>query len=493
MTSSEAWINGVASDDPALRRHQSLNFRQDEVEEAWPQAHDRGVSEDLFLGSSEGFSRSRSGNRPPSLSLSSQNAGNATPLTSLSHSNSLSSHGHGSSHSHQSHGGALSPVGVFPRSPWSPTLEETKQLGMGIAAVGSPPPTSTSFPARGLSRGGSSSSKGSTGGIRYGDEVGRLGEEMAALDVTTAEMTDITLPLPPPSKPPTPPGLDIAAALASKEESAPSNRAPMRSMTMNTGVSPNRRLPPLMTNPDVLASLTSGSAHAGMNAQSQSFISRQGPASAAAYVPPIGHSHVTPARAEYRSVANVEPAGRGGNSSAAPGGGGADWTLKKESLIGAATSSSSTAAFPTAVGVNPLGEAWPAGGGFGVGLAMQQQQQIQLLQSQMQQAMQVMDMMKAQGHTIPAGFPMNTAPPVQSRAGPNVTANGQLSNLHPSMTPPPPVFSNAPTPSSAPPDSPLDLPTLIANKGYNPAVFDLRPPQVRLCLRRICMCPHNSC
>ncbi|KAI5479570.1 high-glucose-regulated protein 8 [Pseudohyphozyma bogoriensis] len=477
VTNSDAWINGGTGEDAGgLRRHQSLNFRHEyggehsSEEGGWPD-HSRGVSEDTHpTFSSIGFSATHSGNRPSSLSLS------QTP-SSLSHSNSISSHhshsgATGLSHSNSltsHHGTPLSPVGGF-RTPWSPTAEEEKQLGRGMVS-GTPP----SFHA--LSRGSSGSSKGSGSGFqRFGDEISRLSDDFAGIDVAKADLgasagagaaTEAS-----PYKPPSPPGLDINAsapnAPVAVDEITPLARHPVRSMTANVA-SPNRRLPPLMTNPDVLASLSSSGPTSGLNAQSQTFLSRQGPASAAAYVPPIGHSHLPASRPEYRPN-NFE--GSRGNFTAAPGSGAADWSLKKEMLVGNSSSSAAPSSpFPTAVGVNPLADAWPAGGGFGVGLAMQQQAQIQLLQTQMQQAMQVMDMMKAQGHQIPPGFPMNGGTPPVPHSGFN---NGAT------LGAPAPVGGAHP-PSAASPavDSPIDIPALIASKGYNPVNFDLRPQNAR--------------
>ena len=417
-----------------------------------------------------GFAHTRPGAGPPSLNLS-QHGGTASQHSlshssslnsrrgSLSHSNSLTSSSH---HSHTGHSGALSPVGGFPRSPWSPTVEETKQLGMG-AVVGTPSAVPT------LSRGGSSSSRGSSAG-RYGtggDDVGRIGDEMASLEVSSAEHHE---PATAHTKPPTPPGLDIRSA-NQKVEFGQLRQQPARSMTTSNAISPNRRLPPLMTNPDVLASLSgskNNNAPGPQQATQSSFASRQGPASAAAYVPPIGHSH--PSRGDF--LPSITEPSRG-NFTAAPGAGGSDWTHKKEMLIGGAPAS----AFPNAVGVNPLadrGGAWPAGGGFGVGLAMQQQQQIQVLQSQMQAALQAMDMMKAQGHAIPPGFnsaamsaATPTGRPFQAFTPGNLTGAGIT-----------PTVSTQPT-LNATADSPIDIPSLVATKGYNPQNFDLRPPSVR--------------
>lgn len=476
VASSDAWL-GDGEEAAALRRRQSLNnFRQEDTSasEAWP-PHARGASDEQLLSSlslsSAGFSRARSGTGPPSLNLS---HGSSTPHSSLSHSNSLSSHhshhGHGSNLSHSNslsshghsqlgNGGALSPVGGFPRSPWSPTVEETKQLGMGIV-VGSSPQQS------GLSRGGSGSSRGSVD--RYGDDIGRVEEEMGRLEMEGDEVAATQNP---------------STLQGGENAMDPTPRPLLRSLSSSgPSAAPSRRLPPLMTNPDLLASLGQPK---GIS-QLPSFLSRQGPASAAAFVPPIGHSHAqlgSQPRPDFSSMPSIPEPSRG-NFTAAPGAGGADWLRQKELLVG--SSSTPVPAFPTAVGVNPAAEAWPSGGKFGVGLAMQQQQQIQVLQSQMQQAMHAMDLMKAQGVQIPPGFGgMRNGGGAQGRqqsmdafpAGyPTMPGEGGVATM-PTM---PTVGGLGPSTSL---ESPVDIPSLIATKGYNPPVFELRPPNVRSLLR----------
>lgn len=303
----------------------------------------------------------------------------------------------------------------------------------------------------------------------YGDEIGRLGEEMAVLEMERNEVEEAqkssTLP---------------RGETTSSTDSAP--RPLLRSLSSNgPSGAPSRRLPPLMTNPDVLASLGQPK-----GSSLPTFLSRQGPASAAAFVPPIGHSHAQLAsqpRPDFTSMPSITEPSRG-NFTAAPGAGGADWLRQKELLVGSSPSTAGGApAFSTAVGVNPAAEAWPTGGGFGVGLAMQQQQQIQVLQSQMQQAMQAMDMMKAQGVQIPPGFGgmrngggaqgrqqgSNEFPPQMGYAG--IPARDVGVGTTPST-----VGAVAPSTSL---ESPIDIPSLIATKGYNPPAFELRPPNVR--------------
>lgn len=497
--SNDPWSAGDDEEAASIRRHQSLNsFRQQEPSsdvlstssstDGWGSAHGRFPSSEEILGSlslsSTGFSRSRSGTGPAPLALahSAHSHGSSTPHSSLSHSNSLSSH-----HSHSQHGhsnlshssslshdrGSLSPVGGFPRSPWSPTLEETKQLGMGVV-VGTPPAVT------GLSRGGSGSSKGSGAG-RIGEEVGRLADEVAQMDVVSGELAR--------GKPATPPGLDVRAAVSmgagavsgsakNAKDDSPCQQQPVgvgRSLSSNASPT-GRRLPPLLTNLDALSSQQPSNAASQMAA----FFSRQGPASAAAYVPPIGHSHLpSQPRSEFMpSIAephlpNNNPRG---NFTAVPGGSSADWSRQKEMLIG----NTGPGGFSTAVGVNSSGDsAWPAGGGFGVGLAMQQQQQIQVLQSQMQQALSAMDMMRNQGTQVPVGFNGMRANGAGSPANGFGGAYGMQGMVGGgSGLLPPPSMSSSLGGHAETVDSPIDMPSLIATKGYNPTVFELRPPNV---------------
>lgn len=395
----------------AVRRRQSLNnFRAEELassvrSEGW-MGDERLGSEDLVGSGSFGHSRSGTS---PALSITTNIA---RPL--LSHSNSIISPGgsrtlgHSKSlSSHTAPGGPLSPVGGFPRSPWSPTVEETKQLGMGGEPV-----------------------RGGNGG-RLGEGVSRLSVDMSALALATDVVDDARSEV---------------------------------GFTRDTVVPPKRRLPPLMTNPDVLASL--GQPSQPIGAAPSSFLSRQGPASAAAYVLPLGHSHLPfsskPRPESYSNAYSPQPlpstsgVQTRGNLTAAPVAGGSDWLRQKELLIGA-TSFPST--LPRA---NPQSaHDWDNGEGgdhFAVDLAMHQQQQIQLLQLQMNHAMQAMDLMKAQGVPSPQ-YPEVWSASVEVGAVPVVHEVEE---------------------------APVDLAALIAEKGYNPTSFNLRPVNVSLIVRRTC-------
>lgn len=480
-SSVDPWHAGDDSQTASVRRHQSLNsFRPTATtssESLSAASHDGGWGAHTRLASNEellsslslgsvGFGRSRSGTTPAPLTL-----GNSH--TTLSHSNSLNSHlpGHNHTSLHHSNSlgshdrGALSPVG-FPRSPWSPTYAETKQLGGISSVVGGTPPT-----GMGLSRGGSGSSRGS----RISEEVSRMSEEMGQMELGVDGRPFV-------GKSPSPSGLDRENSVSPQ----PHLQGVGRSLSNNEPPTANRRLPPLMTNLDTLQQQQQHPQHPHLQQAQQplnnSFLSRQGPASASAFVPPIGHSHL-PSAASHLPASQAQPnylpsiaepnqhTARG-NFTAVPGASSSDWHRQKEMLIGAGAGS----AFPSAVGVNPTGEAWPAGGGFGVGIAIQQQQQIQVLQNQMQQALSAMEVMRNQGAQIPAGF---TAPGL--RGAPNGFGAAGAFGAGTGLSPPPPIAGTQPNGANAI-DSPIDIPTLVANKGYNPAVFDLRPANVSVSL-----------
>ncbi|GAA5877519.1 hypothetical protein JCM8547_000178 [Rhodosporidiobolus lusitaniae] len=337
----------LAEDDPSLiRRHQSLtSFRQREpsieqtmgvlssspASSSWAdhgsdELHQAGGGNraygSLALGAQAnvvgfGATRNRSGTSPAPLMLHHSHSlghGSTAPSVSigggasgrLGHSNSLTSHhahahvptqqqgpggtgtlSHSNSLSSRSDSGVgeregkrlISPVvNVFPgtRSPWSPTEEETKQLSFSSSTGGGGGANGSGS----LSRGGSGSSRGSqagqqpgqdasayaaatavpsnlAGGMngRFADEVRRLDEQMGGMQIGLGGT-----------------GGDGRASSVSPQPAIPAN-------STTTGA---RRLPPLMTGPDVLFAATGG-----MPGQ----VGRAGPASAAAFVPPIGHSH----------------------------------------------------------------------------------------------------------------------------------------------------------------------------------------------------------
>ncbi|GAA6001080.1 hypothetical protein JCM10207_007403 [Rhodosporidiobolus poonsookiae] len=583
-------------DDPNLiRRHQSLtSFRQREpsIEQAmgvlssspasssWadhsgsfdehPSSSGAGGPNRAYgtlgLGAASsitGFgSRTRSGTSPAPLTLHhSHSLGHGSvphthhgPLTaggSLSHSNSLSSqHGgaggsgstltgatglhHSNSLSSRSDSGVggralKSPVmNSLPghKSPWSPTEEETKQLGGAFVAGAGPAGGSGT-----LSRGGSGSSRGSHNQHAHGGAAaaeayaslaagvnGRFAEEVRRLD---EQMGGMQL------------GFDA-------DGRAPSTSPqPLLPATSAAGPGPGvagRRLPPLMTGPDVLLAAAAN---------------RQGPASAAAYVPPIGHSHFAPGANGLDGISEngaggfmppLPPSsndfappppqlaalqaqqGQGGmgggamngflpgqpgvagssgfvdhplppptslgplrgNLTAMPGAPSSlEWARQKELLLGATPTaagplpfSSANAAPSSAATIvpGPFSSApipggsdnWNAAAAAAAGatanqvdlavlqqqLQMQhQQQQIHALQSQMAKALSAMDAMRAQGAVLPPDFSLAQA----------VAQGGSVAQAA----------------AQAVAETPVDVNSLVQKKGYNPAVFDLRPKNAR--------------
>ncbi|GAA5996453.1 mRNA-binding phosphate metabolism regulator [Rhodotorula paludigena] len=436
-----------------------------------------------------------------SNSLSSSHGASAAPAgaTGLHHSNSLGSRSDSAAR-------ALSPVvNTFggAKSPWSPTEEETKTLGINTS-FGSGGTGGGGGGSGSLSRGGSGSSRGShappqeyaTPAIAaFADEVRRLDDALGAMQLAGTAAAQ--------------PGM-LAAPGGPLDRSSPSPN----------GLQPQqaRRLAPLRTSSDALgAPLGPGG-----------FAARQGPASAAAFVPPIGHSHLAQPHAldgisEYGAAASLAQQGPGvppllqqqhaqlaqqlqgvgglqpsfgafdpvshasfarGNLTAVPGGPGAtDWLKQKESLIGGATPTAANSAaalpfsaaassglphgaYPSAPDASAVGADAPGPNGWQPSAAalqqmQQQQHQIQVLQSQMAQALSAMDAMRAQGAVVPGNFDLG----------------GTLRVATTALAPP--VAGQAQAPQDAPAETPIDVNGLVQKKGYNPPVFDLKPKQAR--------------
>lgn len=515
-----------AGEEP-LRRHQSLKafrtprYREASIEQtlssspgsgAWPEGA-AGPADEFYGGqharqsshlsvasanSAGGFaSRARSGTGPAPLALQHSNslghssssafADSLGPVR-LSHSNSLSaaypsSGGTGSTMLHHSNslgsrsdsgmstgGGGegrsrvLSPVvSSFggAKSPWSLTEEESQQLGLNSAPFGS------NEAATGISRDSSGSSRSAR--------------------ADRPQKVD-TRPHPPPE------GFNQAAytaevrrledALATMQMGglvAPASFSQFDRHTPSPGASGSRRLAPLMTSTEAL------NVH-GM-------VGRHGPASAAAFVPPIGHSHAHFAPhtldgiSEYSSTASssppmtqqqhfqqyaaLAPGPAGGsvnglapafdplaarnNLTAVPGSiNAAEWARQKEYLMGGGASvakPNGSGPFPSQ-GAPLAPSADPQAATLQQIQMQQQQQQIASLQSQMAQALSAMDAMRAQGAVLPANFDLANAT--------------RLSNA-----------VNAVAQQQAVPETPVDISALAQTKGYNPTMFDLNPPNAR--------------
>ncbi|GAA5989190.1 hypothetical protein JCM10908_001200 [Rhodotorula pacifica] len=543
---------GQAADEP-LRRHQSLkSFRAPRHREAsieqtlssspasaggWPEHIAAVGAEDDFQAAAAGqparqmgshltvananniggfASRTRSGTSPAPLALQHSNSlGHSSSSSAfadslgpvrLSHSNSLSaaypsSSSSGSTTLHHSNslgsrsdsgtttgGGGetrtrvLSPVvSAFggAKSPWSLTEAETQQLGLN-SSYGS-----GSAESGGISRDSSGSSHGSRAGPAQSAQ--QLSHEALAQNAHAAEVRR----------------LEDALGAMQVGNFAP----PTASFTQFERNSPSpgagsgaRRLAPLMTSAEALS--MNGSSMAGL-------LGRHGPASAAAFVPPIGHSHAhfaphtldgiseysvstasssppMPQQQQFQSASTsfasampaIAPATPGGfaggyeaptaarnHLTAVPGSiNAADWTRQKEFLLGGAT--------PTAGNV-PTGVPYPA-----ASLPMQmssdpqiatiqqlqmqqQQQQIASLQNQMAQALSAMDAMRAQGAVLPANFDLANAARLSGPSGLPQSQGGSQAQ------------------QQQVPETPVDVNSLAQTKGYNPAVFDLNPPQAR--------------
>ncbi|GAA5941865.1 mRNA-binding phosphate metabolism regulator [Sporobolomyces koalae] len=449
----------------------------------------------LALNSTPGIagfgSRSRSGTSPAPLTLHhSQSLGHASASqrAGLSHSNSLGSKKSSTSLSGNSHaGGSLSPsLGVALgglKSPWSPTEAETKQLGLGQipgTSGGSISPNGSGS----LSRGGSGSSRSSqpvisNGGIPNEESTNRLGEQLGAMHLEKVS--------PSPGLSPHQQQQSFALASGSSGAGLPPHQ--------QTGSA--RRLAPLVTNPEALSPNTQ---HA--------YLPRQGPASASAFVPPIGHSHQPFSRGGGMSDISERPAtlnevDESGfaqptlahthgsqlllphqvygaamlsqppnaaadpassfppplypqHASAFPGGStAADWSRQKDMLLGGGGPGSISAstivpagALPFSTSINPTLPPQHTVAPAEWNLMQQQQAQISLLQSQMAQALKAMDAIKAQ------------------------TGQQNLTNHMRQVSIP-----SADQDEVA--ETPVDVNGLVQKKGYNPTVFDLRPQNAR--------------
>ncbi|GAA5845295.1 hypothetical protein JCM3766R1_000720 [Sporobolomyces carnicolor] len=546
LSSSPGSTHEVVAREPLLERAHSLSHVQTNS------GHGQPSSLGSLAGSTiAGFgSRSRSGTSPAPLTLQhSHSLGHASPTAlqqqqqqraGLSHSTSLGSRkksnvslsagslGGGGAGGGGGGGGSLSPslTGVMSglKSPWSPTEEETKQLGMGplgnSAAAASAATAAGSVSPNGsgsLSRGGSGSSRGSHHLGGGSDEqvvaVTRLGDQLGGMQIAGGyHHRDAGLP-----------------PQAGSTSPAPQSQYPRSSPALNVSSSSSshtttRRLAPLMTTPEALSP----------NSQ-HTFASRQGPASASAFVPPIGHSHHGFARGGVMGDISEYPASTGSNFtnvfaepndsaylpaapalpsqqppahpqpshqlqtpvmyghsiapvapgiappppsfhsqlhpqhvSAFPGGpSSTEWSRQKEFLLGASSNAAAVTGPLSASTVVPSASVPPRSTLSSVpaqvqqqhltaspadwNLMQQQQAQISLLQSQMAQALKAMDAITAQtGHQHhQQHLAANTLRDQQQRVDEAVA------------------------------ETPIDVNSLVQKKGYNPTVFDLRPPSAR--------------
>lgn len=516
----------VAPDEP-LRRHQSLKtfraprHREPSIEQTlssspasaggWPEhinaaVDPTGAGPDQYgttalLGGTppvSGFgSRTRSGTSPAPLALQHSNSlghssatafadslgpvrlshsnslsaaypsssGTGTGSTTLHHSNSLGSRSDSGTSAAEARTRVLSPVvSAFggAKSPWSLTEEESQQLGLN-SSFGSSESAGVSRDSSGSSHHHRAGPAPTTQPLVHPDAAAQTAHaaEIRRLEDALRAIQMGGFPTPPPV------GQQF-------ERNTPS---------------PGRRLTPLMTSSEALNS------HSGLVGG----LGRHGPASAAAFVPPIGHSHPQFAPhaldgiSEYSTETasssppipqqqQFQPAGSFAPNLAAPGGhaGGDlysspnargpvtampgnvnanDWSRHKEALFG--NNASSLSSGPGAnLGFAPHGlpsqaTADPQMSAVHQLQMQQQQQQINSLQNQMAEALTAMDAMRAQGAVLPANFDLATAARLSGAVGQAQQQQQQV------------------------PETPVDVGALAQTKGYNPSVFDLNPVNAR--------------
>ncbi|KAM0753652.1 YTH-domain-containing protein, partial [Meredithblackwellia eburnea MCA 4105] len=88
--------------------------------------------------------------------------------------------------------------------------------------------------------------------------------------------------------------------------------------------------------------------------------------------------------------------------------------------------------------------------------------------------------MKAQGHAIPPGFNPGSATTPTGRPFGGALPSAGITPTGPTVPAPPvPAPAQQQQQAQASVDSPIDIPALVASKGYNPVNFDLRPPSAR--------------
>ena len=345
--------------------------------------------------------------------------------------------------------GPLSPVGAIGGpSPWSPTAQEALELRR----------TSMSSATRpSLVRGGSSSD----------GSLGPLTTDLGELDLAEQQ------PPPPPRS-----ALSLQTGLSHEEDAAlalPGSQPPSSS-------TPRARLAPLVTDSSALVGLSTSSEVPGIN--SQAAMRAEGPKTAAAYVPEIGHSR----REGSEQVALKPPF-----STAGPGQGAQDWLRQKEYITGTTP--------PPFLPPQPMHMPPPQHRmapeqhhEWGMSLAMQQQQQIQQLQAQLQQTMHAMDTLhsrvphNAGQHPPPMSAPSyapspapysgHSMPPLMPAMMPHDMYQQPQYGLGPAAFVPD-VMPRSSSRTPPPPASIEAIRSLVGQKGYNPPSFDMQPQGVR--------------
>lgn len=319
-----------------------------------------------------------------------------------------------------------SPVSVptLTTNPWSPTIEEVKKLrepnmlrqaSVDTLASGrsvSPRPSTTS-PALDSPRYRSASNDDSksNGSNALHSNFNRLclltSEEMNSRltsNSTTHRPTTAKSPLSISTS-----MADVVAGIASPDEMVAKSSSSGKKMI----------LPPLVTSFPRQTSTPSAGAigstilshDTGKRATGSSSITFQGPASAAAFVPPIGHSLQHNPNDPFGLQEKVSRLG--GHSTAAPGVGASMWSSQKERLVGAKQSLAYSQEWgsPALSAVTPT---HPQSGGPLSALPQQiqqqmlinqQLQQLQQLQAQQQLLRQQQAQLLSQGMALSAGIP----------------------------------------------------------------------------------------
>lgn len=260
-----------------------------------------------------------------------------------------------------------SPVGGFP-GPWSPTAEEAARLRESNPLLRRQSSDKLSGTGNGSADGTTSPRRPGVGRHESDDALGAVQNAFAGLNIKTSQqrLRDDDE------------RQSIAAQSSQFQPSLPQNNRNIPSANGSVPGEPTRRLtlPPLQTNFSTSASNRASSR--GENGQPQPqpqptvqgniqppMPRYQGPQSAAAYVPPIGHAHSTAPR-DSSFVSPVDALANRAGFTAAPGAGAMNWMSQKEKLIGR--------------GGTGLASSWKHGGGDQGDLhhrqALEQQEQV---------------------------------------------------------------------------------------------------------------------
>ena len=475
--------------------------------------------EQHFFASAVPHSPSNSGfmvsSRPSSMLRDTSNHQSASPSSfSPTHSRQSSDTAIGiSTHSGTSTPSPASPIdpGLLGQAnPWSPTAQEKERLA---------------FPHNTQHHHASPSVEGS---LRRSNSTNKQGTPTRTRSSTGAGAHDTPHRR---STPLLPPLVTSADALYTNTLQQRDNRAQSQATAMPNGpsvISTSTQAP--MSPSQALSSQTNAQSPPNGISRTPS-ISRilRGPQSAAPYVPPIGHTHAKlqnglgiatngHASAQQASL-HHNPLGQGigrGVTTAGPGVPQATFYRDKE-LVAGAPVEQSPAPFSAVSGTTHMALPFPSlsnpvsAAAFSTNLALQQQllaaqtQQLQEQQAHLAAALQAgLTLHDPLGHASPANLTVQDPYAIAARIDALQKANAAMAAANPSSPQPPfgtfSPFSPLPptTASMAGPHSmqaqqqrsirdqnpqnshkPIDIPALVAAKGYNPSVFDVRPNSAR--------------